>query len=189
MSIPTLPIRHADSERSDVSPAAPHARQVGFRWHVIHTRSRQEKAVADALEAAGGSPYLPLYRRVMYYGHRHRVVEAPLFSCYLFHWGLPEHAYPAVSNKRVSQILPVPDQVTLETEINQIRLALAAGAVLSPYRYLTRGRRVRVLSGPFEGIEGVIEDDIKQDRLILKVHAIGRALSLEIDASLLEPAD
>jgi len=46
-----------------------------------------------------------------------------------------------------------------------------------------------VLAGPFQGIEGVIDDTIRQDRLILKVHAIGRALGLEIDASLLEPVD
>ena len=44
-------------------------------------------------------------------------------------------------------------------------------------------------SGPFKGIEGVVEETLKQDRLILKIQAVGRALSLEIDASLLEPID
>jgi transcription antitermination factor NusG len=163
--------------------------KLGFRWHVIHTRSRQEKAVAEVLAAAGGTPYLPVYRRAMYYGHRKRVVEAPLFSCYLFLWGLLDHAYLAVSTKRVAQIIPVPDQGTLSRELAQVRLVLEAGGDLGPYRFLTRGRRVRVTAGPFQGIEGVIDDTIRQDRLILKVHAIGRALGLEIDASLLEPVD
>src|SRR5436853_7924145 len=89
----------------------------GFRWHVIHTRSRQEKAVAEILSATGGTPYLPLHRRVMYYGHRKRVVEAPLFSCYLFLWGLPDHAYAAISSKRVAQIIAVPDQEALTDEL------------------------------------------------------------------------
>jgi transcription antitermination factor NusG len=162
---------------------------LGFRWHVIHTRSRQEKAVAEVLLASGGTPYLPLHRRVMYYGHRKRVVEAPLFPCYLFLFGLPDHAYAAVTTKRVAQILPVTDQQALTDELAQVRRALEAGAELGPYRYLTRGRRARVSAGPFEGVEGLIEDHARQDRLILKVHAIGRALSLEIDASLLEPVD
>lgn len=158
-------------------------------WHVIHTRSRQEKAVAEVLTSSGGQPYLPLHRRVVFYGHRRRVVEAPLFSCYLFLWGLPEHAYAAISTKRVAQIIPVRDQAALEVEIQQIRRALEAGAELGPYRYLVRGRRVRVSAGPFQGIEGLVEDHLREDRLVLNVHAIGRALALEIDASLLEPVD
>jgi hypothetical protein len=163
--------------------------QEGFRWHVLHTRSRQEKAVAEVLSAAGGVPYLPLHRRVVFYGHRRRVVEAPVFSCYLFLWGLLEHAYVATSSKRVAQIIPVADQAMLTDEIGQVRRVLAAGGELGPYRFLVRGRRVRVTSGPFKEVEGLVEETLKQDRLILKVNAIGRALSLEIDASLLEPVD
>jgi hypothetical protein len=165
------------------------AAPAGFRWHVIHTRSRQEKAVAEVLAGSGGTPYLPLYRRVMYYGHRKRVVESPLFSCYLFLWGLREHAYPAFSAKRVAQLIAVPDQTTFISQLAQVRLVLAAGGELGPYRYLTKGRRVRVMAGPFQGVEGVVDDLLRQDRLILKIHAIGRALSLEIDASLLEPVE
>lgn len=161
----------------------------GFRWMVLHTRSRQEKATADVVGAAGGTPYLPLHRRVMYYGHRKRVVEVPLFSCYLFLWGLPDHAYTAVSAKRVAQIIQVPDQVAFARDLAQVRAAIDAGAVLGPYRYLTTGRRARVTAGPFWGIEGIIEGHARNERLILRIHAIGRALSLEIDASLLEPVD
>jgi transcriptional antiterminator RfaH len=175
-------------QRSIVTGSPVEAR-AGFRWMVLHTRSRQEKATAELLAAAGGAPYLPLQRRVMYYGHRKRVVETPLFSCYLFLWGLPDHAYASVSAKRVAQIIQVPDQVGFARELAQVRAALDAGAVLGPYRYLTAGRRARVTAGPFEGIEGVIEDHVRNERLILKIHAIGRALSLEIEASLLEPVD
>lgn len=163
-------------------PQAP----TGFRWMVLHTRSRQEKTTAEVVAAAGGSPYLPLHRRVMYYGHRKRVVEVPLFSCYLFLWGLPDHAYTAVSAKRVAQIIQVPDQVAFARELTQVRSAIDAGAVLGPYRFLTKGRRARVTAGPFEGIEGLIEDHVRPDRLILQIYALGRAVSLEVDASLLE---
>jgi hypothetical protein len=156
---------------------------------VLHTRSRQEKAAAEVVAAAGGAPYLPLHRRVMYYGHRKRVVEAPLFSCYLFLWGLPDHAYAAVSGKRVAQIIQVPDQIAFARELGQVRAAIDAGAALGPYRFLTKGRRARVTAGPFEGIEGLIEDAVRPERLILRIYALGRAVSLEVDASLLEAVD
>ena len=42
-------------------------------------------------------------------------------------------------------------------------------------------------SGPFRGVQGVIENWTKGDRLVLQIDALGRAASLEIDASLLKP--
>jgi transcription antitermination factor NusG len=163
--------------------------RAGYRWHVLHTRSRQEKVIAEVIGAAGATAFLPLQRKVMFYGHRKRVVEVPLFSCYVFLYGLAEHAYQCISAKRVAKILPVDDQDRLRHEITQLQVALARGATLGPTQFLTRGRRVRVARGPFLGVEGVVEDSLKEDRIVLKVHAIGRALSLEIDGSLLEPVD
>jgi transcription antitermination factor NusG len=159
------------------------------RWYVLQTRSRQEKAVSEVVTGAGGECFLPLLRRVRFYAHRKRIVHVPLFSCYVFLRGFPYHAYPAISAKRAARLIQVPDQEQFEREIAHIRRAVEAGADLGPYRFFTRGRYVRVVSGPFQGIEGIVEDRLKQDRLILRVHAIGRALSLEVDASLLEPLD
>lgn len=177
-----LGLAPASSEAGSPPVASP-------RWFVLQTRSRQEKTVAQVIAAAGAECFLPLLRKVRYYGHRKRTVEAPLFSCYVFLRGFPFHAYQAISAKRANRIIEVPDQAQFESELKNIRLALDAGADLGPYRFFTRGRRARVTSGPFMGVEGIVEDKLKQDRLILKVNAIGRALSLEIDISLLEPLD
>ena len=161
----------------------------GYRWHVLHTRSRHEKAIAEVMDGVGAKAYVPLFKRVVYYGHRKRVVETPLFSCYVFLWGTLDHAYLGTSTKRVANIIEVPDQARLERELTQLSRATQLGAPLSPYAFLVKGRRVRVTAGPFEGLEGLVEDPARMNRLILQVHAIGRSLSLEIDASLLEPMD
>jgi hypothetical protein len=161
----------------------------GYRWHVLHTRSRQEKVIAQALSAAGAFPFLPLQRRVTYYGHRKRIVEVPLFTCYLFVWGLLEHAYLATGSRRAAQVIAVEDQERLDAELGHLSSAIGSGGSFQHYDFLTRGRRVRVTDGPFEGVEGIIEEGVRNDRLVLQVHAIGRALSMEIDASLLETVD
>jgi transcription antitermination factor NusG len=159
------------------------------RWFVLHTLSRQEKAAALVAEAAGGECYIPTMRRVTYYGHRKRIVEAPLFASYVFLRGAVEHAYAAVQLKRVAKVLEVHDQEQFEREIGQVRRATEGCAELSPYRFFVEGRRVRVTAGPLEGLEGIVEFLKQQARIVLKVHAVGRALSLEIDASLLELLD
>lgn len=161
----------------------------GAAWRVLHTRPRQEKAIADVLAAAGIRHFLPTIRETKIYGHRRRIVHRPLFPSYVFLQGSKEEAWFAVGTKRITQVIEAPDQEQLAYELEQIRLALRGSAVLDPYPFLQVGKRVRVCSGPFKGVEGVVDVRARQDRLILKVEALGRAVSLEIDACLLEPVD
>lgn len=158
-------------------------------WRVLHTRPRQEKAVRDVLGAAGIRHFLPTVRETKIYGHRKRIVERPLFPSYVFLQGAREEAWFAVGTKRIAQVIEAPDQARLAHELEQIRRALVGRAVLDPYPFLKVGKRVRVCAGPFKGVEGVVDVRSRQDRLILKVDALGRAVGLEIDAGLLEPAD
>lgn len=159
------------------------------RWHVVHTKSRQEKVLSELLLASGVESFLPLVRKVRHYGHRRRVVEAPLFPSYLFLWGSSEATYIATGTKRAAGVVRVPDQLRLDRELQQIRLALEGHAELDPYPFLEKGRPVRVTGGPLRGVEGLIEDRRSPHRLILQIHTLGRATALEIDPSLVEPLD
>jgi transcription antitermination factor NusG len=159
------------------------------RWRVLHTRSRQEKAVASALEADGVVHFLPLVRRIRRYARSKRVVEAPLFPGYLFLHGTREEAFRVVAAGRVANLIEAADQARLERELGHLRRALAADGGLDPYPYLGAGRPVRVRSGPFKGVEGVVERYDPGSRLILQIHTLGRAASLEIDPALLDPID
>jgi len=161
----------------------------GCRWRVLQTKARQEKALSAALQATGVSHFLPLTPRVRYHGGRRRIVHEPLFASYLFLWGPIDDAYFAVRTKRVARMIEAPDQRRLDDELRQIRSALEQGGVLDPYPFLTQGRPVRVRAGPFQGVEGLVEERTGADRLVLQVHTLGRATSLEIDADLLEPID
>ncbi len=158
-------------------------------WHVIHTKPRQEKALADALEKQSVLHFLPLVEHVRVYGHRRRKVELPLFSGYLFLRGSLDVTYAAIETRRVVQVLPVVEQTLLNTELKQIDLALRVQGALDLYPFIVEGSRVRVKAGPFRGMEGVVDERRQQDRIILVVQTIGQATSLEIDASLLEPMD
>jgi len=162
-------------------------RQTTDRWYVLHTRSRQEKAVATQLAARKVSHFLPLVEQVHFYGNRKAVVSLPLFPSYVFLHGTAEQAYEVDRTKRLVRIITVKDQQQLEWELQNLRLALKKKAPLDPYPYLKKGVRAEVKSGPFRGLQGVIEDRLKPERLLLQIDMLGRALSVEIDGALLEP--
>lgn len=161
----------------------------GECWRVLHTRSRQEKALGESLDAAGITYFLPVIRREMRYAHRRRISEIPLFASYVFLWGPIDAAYFAVATKRVARIIDVPDQDSFERQISQIKRALAGGATLDPYPYLSIGKRVSVRSGPLRGLEGLVEQRRNAHRLVLRVDVLGQATSLEIDGGILDPLD
>jgi transcription antitermination factor NusG len=113
----------------------------------------------------------------------------PLFPGYLFLRGTIEQAYIADRTQRVVRLIRVNDQRQLRAELDNIRLALGGGRSLDPYPYLRAGIRVQVIGGPLKGLEGLIEDKPRPDRLILQIDLLGRAVSMEIDAALLEPIE
>jgi transcription antitermination factor NusG len=156
-------------------------------WFVLHTKSRQEKILAGELAAMKVGCYLPIVKRARRYGARKVVVEEPLFPGYVFLFGTADEAYQADRTKRVANIIKVTDQRQLDWELNNIRLALSQEAPLDHYPHLVKGVRVEVRSGPFQGLQGVVEEKGKDARLILQVDVLGRAVSMEIDGGLLEP--
>jgi transcription antitermination factor NusG len=158
-------------------------------WYVLHTKSRQEKALAEELDRMHIPFYLPIIEQVRYHGKRKATVTEPLFAGYVFLRGSLDEAYLADRTKRVANILPVHDQQTLDIELRNLALALHQQAPLDPYPYLKKGRRVQVRAGPFRGLQGLVEERLGWTRLVLGVSMLGQAVSLEIDGSLLDLVD
>lgn len=158
-------------------------------WMVAHTKPRQEKALAEALLAAGVPCFLPVISQARFYGHRKRLVELPIFPSYVFVHADADGRVTTLQTNRVVHVLKVSDQSGMEHELQQIDLAMAGGAQLDPFPYLAVGRPVVVVRGPFMGLQGLVDERRSWDRLVLNVAMLGQATSLEIDASLLEPAD
>ncbi len=159
----------------------------GWQWRVIQTRSRCEKALAEILHSAGIETFLPLVRTVRYYGHRRREVRTPLFPSYVFLYG--DAAACHVGTRHIASVVPVPSHERLAAELDQIRRALAHSDELTPCPGLAAGTRVRISSGPMEGLEGTVECVRSGNRIVLGVAALGQAVSLETDGALLDVLD
>jgi transcription termination/antitermination protein NusG len=155
-------------------------------WHVLYVKSRQEKALAADLETFGIPYYLPLLDKVTFYGSRRFRVQIPLFPGYLFMRGARDQLIVTERTRRLLRVIPVCDQKQISWELSNIQMALANGADLGPCRQLEKGWRVVVKSGPFQGLQGIVEARSPDNRLILQVGLLGQAVSMEIDKDLLE---
>ncbi|MGC8624931.1 MAG: transcription termination/antitermination protein NusG [Phycisphaerae bacterium] len=157
------------------------------KWFVLHTKSRQEKVVADFYRQHNVEHLLPLVSKTTYYGKRKRKIksELPLFPGYVFIRGSVQDAYSADLTNRLVRIIPVFDQARIEEELRSLMRALRTDQPFDRHPQLVAGVRVEVQSGPLQGVRGVVESRLKCDRLILQVDILGQAISVEVDTDLL----
>jgi transcription antitermination factor NusG len=167
------------------SPSTLHT-PIEKRWMILHTKARQEKAVAKYLSASGIEHDLPLVERTtITRGRKHRS-EVPLFSSYIFVKGEKQAAYNAIATKRVASFIEVNDQARLEEELAAIHLALQSGFEVEEFPKLAIGSRARVTKGPLFGVEGVVIQEARRTCLVLHVEMLGRGAAVEIERDLLE---
>ena len=155
---------------------------------VLHARPRCEKKLAETCRQKGLPCYLPVVGKTHTYGSRVRTFEVPLFSGYLFGVADRQQRMFLEQNRMVANILPAVDQDCLIRQLVQVDLALQSGEAIDVLPYLEEGSLVRISSGPFRGMEGVIERIKGKSRVILNVDMIGQAIAVEVDSTYLSPS-
>lgn len=158
-------------------------------WWVVHTKARQEKALAGALECLGIGYFLPLAKVKRKYGGRIFRLQIPLFPSYLFLSGTDEDRYATLMTHRAASVIRVADQECLKRELNQIHQVTTSDEPVNLYPALRRGRRCRVTGGSLAGLEGVVLQRRDQWRIYVGVEVLGQSAELEIDPCQLEPLD
>jgi len=155
----------------------------------LRTKSRQEKVLSKDLSAHGIGNFLPMISTERVYAGQRFLVELPLFPGYLFLRGSVDDAYYADRTRRIAQIIRVTDQKRLNGELSSLATVLSSSQRLDPFPFLKAGVRVEIRCGPLQGVRGVIEDRTRRHRVILQVDALGQAVSLEVDAAIVDLID
>jgi transcription antitermination factor NusG len=160
-------------------------------WYALLTRARHEKIVAQRLGEVGVTSFLPVVSELRKWSDRKKMVEFPLFSCYVFAKLAPTNegrvkalridgVYSLVGTR--GEGTPIPEeQIEAVRRITEERLAWQA------HPFLKIGQRVRIRSGALDGVEGVLIARSGESTLVVSVDAIQRSLAVRIDGYAVEP--
>lgn len=156
-------------------------------WWVLHTKPRQEKALARGLVAGEIPCYLPCVARRNRIRGRVVTSQVPLFTSYLF--VLADHAerISALGTDRVVHSLVVRDQPGLWNDLRQIERLIRTGAPITPEARLAPGAEVEITSGPLEGMQGTIVRSASGRRFVVRVNFIQQGASVLLDDYALVP--
>jgi transcription antitermination factor NusG len=151
-------------------------------WHVLHVIANHEKRVSQHLSVRSLEHYLPIYKDRSRWSDRWVIVERPLFPGYLFVRFSLQTRLSVISTPSVIRLLGDDDHETVSTqEIERIRNGLASGCQLRPHPLVRVGTPVRVKSGVFEGVDGVVTELRRRCKVILSLGCAEQCFSLEVD--------
>jgi len=157
-------------------------------WCAIYTRHQHEKVIAQILSAKGLEVFLPLYNATRRWKDRTMHLSLPLFPCYLFLRGMKERRLEVVTTPGIVFILAINGEAATipESEIESVRRVIEWGNRVEPHPFLRCGDRVRVISGPLQGLEGILVRKKNLCRLVLSVEILERSAAVEVDVSAVE---
>jgi transcription antitermination factor NusG len=160
-------------------------------WYALLTRARHEKIVAQRLREVGVTSFLPVVTELRKWSDRKKLVEFPLFSCYVFAKLNPanEGRLKALKIDGVLSLVgtrgegtPIPDE-----QIESVRRIAEERLAWQSHPFLKIGQRVRVRSGALDGVEGVLVGRSGESTLVVSIDAIQRSLAIRIDGYSVEP--
>lgn len=158
-------------------------------WFAVWTRSRHEHVVLDQLSRKQIEAFLPTIPRWSRWKDRKKKIDWPLFPGYCFARFEPDAALPVLKCSGVVSIVsfegrpaPIP-----EFEIEGIRRLVQSDLRFDPCPLIREGMMVEVVHGSLKGVIGRLVRKGAHARLVLSVHLIGQAVSVEVDAADVKP--
>jgi len=154
-------------------------------WYAIRTRSRHEKLVNQQLSCRNVETFLPTVERRRRWKDRWKMVSFPLFPGYCFARFGSQDRLTILTAVGVVQILGINGHPTPipEYEIEAVRQLVTSTLPFDPHPYLKEGMEVEVIRGPLAELRGILVRKGSRARVVVAIHLIQQAASVELDAA------
>jgi transcription antitermination factor NusG len=154
-------------------------------WFALWTRSRVERQVEEQLRGRGIEGFAALASVERQWSDRTKRIRTPLFPGYVFAYLPGSELVRALEVPGVAGVVrmggrpaPIPND-----EIEAVRLLVhgvdETGVLPETVEPLERGTVVRIIDGPFAGLQGVVLRD-GDTRVVVNIPAIQQARAVRI---------
>ena len=156
-----------------------------MHWYLVHTKPRQEACALQNLEQQGYDCYLPLLASEKLIKGAVTKLAEPLFPRYLF-IRLDTHDSakswsPIRSTRGVSKLVTFGNQPAKvsDTLVDLIRARETSGEIAEK-RLFNPGESIRVVDGPFAGIEGIFQSIDGTQRVMILIELMSKPVRMAV---------
>ena len=163
-------------------------------WFALLTRSRFENVVTEMIEKKSVPVFLPKIKVKSKRKDRHKMIDIPLFPGYTFVNISKDPREQLTILKTVGAVrllgasqgpISIP-----ETHIESLKIITGNDAdIITGFAgpNLKKGDPVMIINGPMSGVKGEFLNYKGEDRVIIRIEALGQFAGVEIDPNDIEP--
>jgi transcription antitermination factor NusG len=158
------------------------------KWFAIYTMPRSERSVVRCLDNHQIESFLPTCESARLWKNRQRVTTSePLFPSYVFaRIRATERSIVLKSSGALKIIGNQQSPIDIsDSEIEFLRSDFCRKRV-APFQEIAIGKRVRIRSGPMQGVQGVLVEIRNRLRFVLTVSLINQNAAVEVGADEVE---
>ena len=158
-------------------------------WYALYLRSRYEKVAESELLEKGIESFLPMIEEIRVWSDRKKRVQMPMFRGYLFVRSDLRDRERILQTNGVVHLVgirgkpsPIPDK-----QIDWVKIVVGQPHRVKREPVLATGEHVRVVAGPFSGIEGIVTCVRVNSRVVINLDVIAQAVSVDVDPGFVVP--
>jgi transcription antitermination factor NusG len=149
-------------------------------WFVCHTKPRCEKKFAELLRRETCEHSLPLVGSERRYGNRVRCFTKPLFPGYVFAQVEPSRRSRLYQQELLVRLIPVVDEAAFLRQLEAVQALVASGLEASLHPLLKHGARIRIVSGPLKGVEGMVENPKSPKGVVISMDVLQQGVLVAV---------
>ena len=152
------------------------------KWFALYTKPRHEFKAALQLETEDINYYLPVITRLKQWSDRKKKITEPLLRGYIFIFADEKERY--ISLQQLSIVRCIFDNgrpaVIPEWQIDNLRKFLNKKVDVVVHSGIVPGAKVKILDGPFAGVIGVINHEVKGKTIAINIDLLNRSVLAQI---------
>ncbi len=158
-------------------------------WYAVYVRSRHEKTVYQSLIEQQIETSLPLIKQIRQWSDRKKKIEVPLFRGYVFvRIDLSKDKFIVLETDGVVRYVGInwKPSIIRSEQMYWLQSMVDQSDTVQHEDTIPIGNKVKVVVGPFRGMEGTVTKHKNKTRLVVIVDAIMQAVSIEINPEYLQ---
>ncbi|NWF49983.1 MAG: UpxY family transcription antiterminator [Ignavibacteriaceae bacterium] len=151
-------------------------------WYALYTKPRNEFKAAEQLSANRIEYYLPTIEKVKRWSDRRKKVLEPILRSYIFIHATEEERLISVEQKSVVKCLFEQGKPAIipAWQIENLKKMLVVKSDFYIKEGLLPGVRIKIKSGPFQGVKGIIVESERGKALAVSIEILNRTVLTHI---------
>ena len=158
-------------------------------WYAVYVKSRHEFKVTETLTQKGIDNTLPTLKKMKQWSDRKKMVIEPLFRGYVFvNINLKQDKYNTLHTDGVVKFIGIKNEpsVVPEKQMLWMKIITDNSEKVTLNSPIPVGKKVKVIYGPFKGLEGTVIHERNSSRLTIRFDSISQVVSVEINPEYLK---